>query len=108
MTRPRAKPGNDADTTRTVYRPPWRVDVVRRAGIKAPLTASGLARMVAGALEAANAPEPGSVTVVLTDDAELSELNAEHMGTDGTTDVLSFPMLPPESFRRDIADAGRR
>ena len=64
--------------------------------------------MVASALEAADAPEPGSVTVVLTDDAELSELNAEHMGVDGATDVLSFPMLPPESFRREQAKVGQR
>ena len=62
--------------------------------------------MVVAALEAADAPEPGSVTVVLTDDAELSELNAEHMGVDGTTDVLSFPMLPPDSFRHGAADVG--
>lgn len=50
------------------------------------------------------------MTVVLTDDAELGELNAEHMGIDGPTDVLSFPMLSPESFRRDAgaASAARR
>ena len=93
-----------ADSTRTVYRPPWRVDVVRRAGIRSPLPASELASMVVAALQAADAPEPGSVTVVLTGDDELSELNAEHMGADGTTDVLSFPMLPPESFRRGASD----
>jgi probable rRNA maturation factor len=106
--RPRGGPSTDADSTRTVYRPPWRVDVVRRAGIKSPLPVSGLARLVGAALEAAGAPEPGSVTIVLTDDAELSELNAEHMGVDGTTDVLSFPMLSPESFRRDAAAVGPR
>jgi len=38
------------------------------------------------------------VTVVLTDDEELADLNREHMGVDGPTDVLSFPMLPPEAF----------
>jgi probable rRNA maturation factor len=65
-----------------------------------------MARMVVAALEAADAPAPGSVTVVLTDDAELSELNAEHMGVEGATDVLSFPMLPPESFRRQGAEHG--
>ena len=108
MTRPRGTAATDADTTRTIYRPPWRVEVVRRAGIKCPLPVSELARMVASALETAHAPEPGSVTVVLTDDAELSELNAEHMGVDGPTDVLSFPMLPPESFRPDAAQVGPR
>lgn len=45
------------------------------------------------------APRPGSVTVVLTDDEELAELNREHLGHEGPTDVLSFPMLPPEVFR---------
>jgi probable rRNA maturation factor len=38
------------------------------------------------------------VTIVLTDDGELAELNREHMGHRGPTDVLSFPMLPPETF----------
>lgn len=103
-----APPAAFTESTRTVYRSPWRVDVVRRAGIKSPLPASELARLVGAALEAADAPEPGSVTVVLTDDAELAELNAEHMGVDGTTDVLSFPMLPPESFPRDASGHGPR
>jgi probable rRNA maturation factor len=40
------------------------------------------------------------VTVVLTDDEELADLNQEHMAHEGPTDVLSFPMLPPESFAR--------
>jgi probable rRNA maturation factor len=62
---------------------------------------------VALGLEAASAPAPGSVTVVLTDDAELTDLNVEHMGVDGPTDVLSFPMLSPESFRRSGPDDAR-
>lgn len=53
---------------------------------------------VARALDAASAPAPGSVTVVLTGDDELSELNREHLGHEGPTDVLSFPMLAPEAF----------
>ena len=40
------------------------------------------------------------MTVVLTDDDELADLNLEHMRVDGPTDVLSFPMLPPEDFPR--------
>ena len=38
--------------------------------------------------------------LILADDAELASLNAEHMGKDGPTDVLSFPLLPPEAFPR--------
>ncbi len=83
---------------RSIYLPPWRVDVVTRAGVAARIADAAIARAVAGALAAARAPEPGAVTVVLTDDEELADLNREHMGIDGPTDVLSFPMLPPESF----------
>lgn len=88
------------ERTRVVYRPPWRVDVVTRADVRSPLSASAIAAAIGRALEAGRAPSPGSVTVVLTDDGELAELNGEHMGVDGPTDVLSFPMLPPEAFPR--------
>jgi len=87
-------------TSSSIYLRPWRIDIAARPGIRSPLSASAIARAVAAALEAASAPEPGSVTVVLTDDEELADLNREHMGHEGPTDVLSFPMLPPESFRR--------
>ena len=93
---------------RVVYRPPWRIDVVQRAGIWSPLSASAIAAAVTSALEAAGAPAPGSVTVVLTDDPELAELNLEHMGIDGATDVLSFPMLQPTDFPGQPAGDERR
>jgi probable rRNA maturation factor len=47
------------------------------------------------------------VTVVVSDDAELAELNLEHMGHRGPTDVLSFPMLPPEAFPAESRGARR-
>ena len=105
---PRGALDGRQDHRRTIYRPPWRVDIVTRAGVRSPISASHIARAVARALEAARAPAPGSVTVVLTDDAELSELNREHMGVDGPTDVLSFPMLEPDAFRRPGSRGGRR
>src|SRR5262245_40031150 len=92
---------------RTIYLPPWRVDIVRREGIAASLAMAALARAVGRALEAAAAPEPGSVTVVLTDDEELADLNQAHMGHEGPTDVLSFPMLEPDAFRRTGPDDAR-
>src|SRR5215207_7752793 len=91
-----------------VYLPPWRIDVVPRPGERSPLAASRIACDVARALRAASAPEPGSVTVVLTDDDELSDLNREHMGHAGPTDVLSFPMLEPDVFRRTRPDDASR
>jgi len=35
---------------------------------------------------------------VFTDDQELADLNVAHMGHEGPTDVLSFPMLEPGAF----------
>ena len=83
-----------------IYLPPWRIDVVLRGDVRPPLPTTQIARAVAAALEAARAPKPGSVTVVLTDDEELEDLNVAHMGHDGPTDVLSFPMLEPGMFHR--------
>jgi len=51
-----------------------------------------LARSAVRALEAADARGPASLGIVLADDAELTELNRVHMGEDGPTDVLSFPL----------------
>lgn len=101
------------DRSRSLYRVLFRVDVVARDGVATPLSAAAIADAVARALDAANAPRPASVTVVLTDDDELAELNHEHMGIEGPTDVLSFPMLPPETFgagraRVDSARTGGR
>jgi len=57
-----------------------------------------LARLAAATLDAAMAPPPASLGLALSDDAELAELNAEHMGEGGPTDVLSFPLLAPAAY----------
>lgn len=54
--------------------------------------------MAARALSAAGAPAPASLAIILSDDRELAALNVRHMGHDGPTDVLSFPMLPASEF----------
>jgi probable rRNA maturation factor len=89
---------NDGDRGRPVYLGACRIDIARRAGAPPILTDARLARTIARALEAAGAPQPVSLTVVLTDDEELSELNKAHLAKDGPTDVLSFPMLLARSF----------
>ena len=80
------------------YLGPWRIDVEWRDGVERLLPATRLAGAVAAALDAAGAPRPASIGLILSDDAELGELNAEHMGKDGPTDVLSFPLLPPVAY----------
>jgi len=80
------------------YLPPFRVDLDVRAVVPRLLPAAALVRALRAALLAGGAPEPAAVGLVLADDAELARLNAAHMGKRGPTDVLSFPLLPPEAF----------
>jgi probable rRNA maturation factor len=48
----------------------------------------------------------GDLTIMLTDDAQLRELNREYLGIDAPTDVLSFPAseTDPETARRYLGD----
>jgi probable rRNA maturation factor len=91
------------------YLGPWRVDVERREDVPRLVPATVLARTVVAALDAAGAPRPASIGLVLSDDTELGELNCEHMGKAGPTDVLSFPLLRPRAYpdhRGKAADGG--
>jgi probable rRNA maturation factor len=88
----------------SIYLGPWRVDVVVRDGISIPISVAALARAVAAALEAVAAPRPASIGLILSDDTELTDLNATHMGKTGPTDVLSFPLLPPAAFAAGAAE----
>lgn len=42
-------------------------------------------------LDLESAPPDAEITIVLTDDSQLHELNREFLGVDAPTDVLSFP-----------------
>lgn len=85
--------------TRAIYVGPWRVDLTVRDGVPAAASGAVLARMIGRALNVAaskgRAPRPASIGLILSDDAELAELNGIHMGVDGPTDVLSFPVFDP-------------
>lgn len=84
--------------TRAIYLPPWRIDVTVRPGVPRLVATAALARAITRALEVSGGPRPASIGLILSDDRELAELNAAYMGKAGPTDVLSFPLLPPESF----------
>jgi len=81
-----------------IYLGGWRVDLIVREGVRSPVSRTVLARAVGAALDLVAAPSPASIGLILSNDAELASLNARHMGKEGPTDVLSFPMLPPEAF----------
>jgi probable rRNA maturation factor len=63
-----------------------------------PTSRAALARAAATALTVGDAPSPASLGLILSDDDELAALNAQHMGEEGPTDVLSFPLLPPSAY----------
>jgi probable rRNA maturation factor len=92
-----------------IYVGPWRVDPVVGDGVAEDLHGSvaGLARAIAAALDASGAPSPASIGLILSEDFELAELNRAHMGVEGPTDVLSFPLLPPEAFPPHAGDPDR-
>jgi probable rRNA maturation factor len=82
------------------YVRPWRIDVVARPDVQTPVAQAALARLAAHSLTVCRAPSPASLGLILSDDRELAALNATHMGHEGPTDVLSFPLLPVGAFPR--------
>ena len=77
---------------------PVRVEVETRPDVPHLLSDEECREVLAAAVIAAGAPSGATVTLTLSDDTELAALNAEHMGKEGPTDVLSFPLLPPSAF----------
>lgn len=97
----------DRERRRSVYRPPWRFDLVVRPGVPRLVSEAALVETCAAALAAAGAPGPASVGIVLTGDAEIAELKGAHLGEPAPTDVLAFPLLPPEAFPAHEPDPDR-
>jgi probable rRNA maturation factor len=60
--------------------------------------------LVREAAQAALGGGAGNLTLLLTDDASVRELNARFRGQDAATNVLSFPAAPnPEDHLGDVA-----
>lgn len=53
-----------------------------------------LSRLLVATLQRCEVPGPAQVDVTWVDPDEIAQLNAEHLGGDGPTDVLSFPLDP--------------
>jgi len=62
----------------------------------AEVNADDLVRAIAAVLAAEGQPD-GEVTLVVTSDEAVAELNRRYRGVDGPTDVLSFPAQEPAS-----------
>ena len=57
-----------------------------------PVDAERWSGLVSAVLVAEGVNGPGELNVVFVTDDEIAELNAEHMGHEGPTDMLSFPI----------------
>jgi probable rRNA maturation factor len=88
----------DHDAVRSHYMDKFRVDVSIRAGVPRLLPAIVLVRTLIRALKAGSAPIPARIGLTLTDDAHITRLNVQHMGHEGPTDVLSFPLRDPGAY----------
>jgi probable rRNA maturation factor len=89
---------SELERARTHYRVGYRVDITIRAGVTTLLPMTRLVHAVVAGLVAGAAPTPARIGLTLTDDTEITRLNEEHMGHEGATDVLSFPLLDPAAF----------
>jgi probable rRNA maturation factor len=74
------------------------------AGRPAPPPSRRVSRRSTSPVVFASGEELGSLTLLLTDDATVRDLNARFRQQDKPTNVLSFPALPnPDRFLGDVA-----
>ncbi|MGE5221052.1 MAG: rRNA maturation RNase YbeY, partial [Omnitrophica WOR_2 bacterium] len=65
-----------------------------------------LGRAALHALSFADQGQDGDLTILLTDDQQLQQLNQQFLGIDASTDVLSFPedYVDPDTGTRYLGD----
>ena len=83
---------------RSHYRDGIRVDLVIEAGAPDLVSQAELVRTVVRGVRAGMAPDRARIGLTLTDDTDITRLNEQHMGHEGPTDVLSFPLLAPGAY----------
>lgn len=69
-----------------------------------PVPAEPLIELARTAMQAEHLPDSTELSLTMIDRERMAELNAEHMGKDGPTDVLSFPIEDPGSDFRSQDD----
>jgi probable rRNA maturation factor len=72
----------------------YRIEVLIDKGIDATISDGLLQAAARAALINQNAPE-GDLTILVTSDERMADLNQAHRGVAATTDVLSFPADDP-------------
>jgi len=80
------------------------INIETNPSLQTDLAAEALERAALAVL--ARQSIDGDLTIVLTDDAQLHELNRDYLNIDAPTDVLSFPAseTDPKTARRYLGD----
>ncbi len=68
---------------------------------KTPIKIQRMRNLARRLLQAENCSDNIEVSIVLTDDENISKLNKEYRNIDGPTDVLSFSQIEGEEFGED-------
>jgi len=76
--------------------------IVLRRAPKSPALAPAIVRRIANAMLAELDLADAELSVLLTNDAEIHELNRTHRDKDKPTDVLSFPLEEGEGTLKDF------
>ena len=86
-----------------------RIDVAIAEPFRKELSAAWLKKVAADALQSAlSEGEPGQLSLVVTDDDTLRDLNREFRGLDEVTDVLSFSPAHPGRWEGEAEAAEER
>ena len=75
---------------------------IAQPGQNWPDVAALIAPAVEAALSEVDDPATGELSVVLSDDAQVQQLNRDYRGKDTPTNVLSFPMPPDSGLMGDV------
>ncbi len=87
---------------------PYRVSILAEEPHRKALTQRWVRDVIRRALAAEDAPAGGRVEVLIAGDETVSALNAQFLGQQGTTDVLSFPAKDfdiPDDWPKDASAA---
>ena len=79
------------------------MDITISSELDDPLPTDWLGDLAETAMRAEQLPESTQLWITLVAAERMAELNSEHMGKDGPTDVLSFPI---EDFAAGVEDPG--
>lgn len=67
------------------------IEIQINPSLQPPIETDHLEHALVNVLRYTQAPAQAGVTLVLTDDAQLQQLNLDFLGIDAPTDVLAFP-----------------